>query len=73
VGEFERNLKMIDNVTKFQSVKLSDEVDFEARAVEADVKLAPVEEEARPREEREFGDRGDDGYEAGPDFDRGEE
>ncbi len=51
VGEFERNLKMIDTVTKFQSVKLADDVDFDARQVEADVKIAPVEDE-KPREER---------------------
>ncbi len=51
VGELERNLKMIDVVTKFQSVKLADGVDFEARQIEADVKVAPVEDE-KPREER---------------------
>jgi small subunit ribosomal protein S6 len=56
VGEFERNLRMIDVVTKFQSVKLSEDVDFESRQVEADVKVAPVEEE-KPREERTFGER----------------
>ncbi len=74
VGEFERNLKMIDSVTKFQSVKVADEVDFEARQVEADVKITPVEDEPRPREERsEFGERGEEGFEAGPEFERGEE
>ncbi len=52
VQEFERNLKMIDAVTRFQSVRLGDEVDLDARAVEADVKVAPVEEE-RAREEGE--------------------
>src|SRR5512138_3183106 len=52
VGEFERNLKMIDTVVKFQSVKLADDVDFDARQVEADVKIQPVEDEAKPREER---------------------
>src|SRR5574337_1998936 len=36
VTELERNLKMIDAVTRFQSVRLADEVDFDARAVEAD-------------------------------------
>jgi small subunit ribosomal protein S6 len=51
VGEFERNLKMIDVVTKFQSVKVADDVDFDARQVEADVKVAAVEDE-KPREER---------------------
>jgi small subunit ribosomal protein S6 len=51
VGELERNLKMLDSVSKFQSVKLADGVDFDARQVEADVKVAPVEED-KPREER---------------------
>ena len=51
VGELERNLKMIDSVTKFQSVKLADGIDFDSRQVEADVKVAPIEEE-KPREER---------------------
>ena len=63
VQEFERNLKMIDSVTKFESVRLADEVDFDARQVEADVKITPVEEEQRPRPE--FGERGDEGFEAG--------
>jgi small subunit ribosomal protein S6 len=58
VAELERNLKMIDTVSKFQSVRLADDVDFEARQVEQDVKAAPPEEESRPREERpEFGER----------------
>jgi small subunit ribosomal protein S6 len=62
VGELERNLKMLDVVTKFQSVKLADGVDFDARQVEADVKVAPVEDE-KPREERAEGsDEG--GFEA---------
>jgi small subunit ribosomal protein S6 len=73
VTEVERNLKMIDQVTKFQSIKLADGVDFEARQVEQDVKVQPVEEEQRPREERsEFGERSEDSFEA-PDLDRGEE
>jgi small subunit ribosomal protein S6 len=68
VAEVERNLKMIDTVTKFQSVRLADDVDFDARQVEQDVKMAPPEEDAaRPREERsgEFGDRAEgEGFEA---------
>ncbi len=56
VAEFERNLRMIDVVTKFQSVKLADGIDIDTRQVEADVKVAPVEEE-KPREERAFGER----------------
>jgi small subunit ribosomal protein S6 len=60
VAEFERNLKMIDVVAKFQSIKLADDVDMDARQVEQDVKVAPVEDEAAApkREEREFGERG---------------
>jgi small subunit ribosomal protein S6 len=64
VGEFERNLKMIDSVTKFQSVKLADGVDFDARQVEADVKIAPVEDEAKPREERGEFEPGAEPFEA---------
>jgi small subunit ribosomal protein S6 len=64
VAEFERNLRMVEQVTKFQSVRLADGVDFDARAVEADVKVQPVEEE-RPREERpEFGERPEEPFEA---------
>ncbi len=66
VGEFERNLRMIDTVTKFQSVKLGVDVDFESRQVEADVKITPVEDEAKPREERGEFTPGEDGFEAEP-------
>jgi small subunit ribosomal protein S6 len=72
VAEFERNLRMIDLVTKFQSVKIADDVDFDARQVEADIKVQPVEDETvKPREEREFGER-DEAFEAEP-IERGEE
>jgi small subunit ribosomal protein S6 len=64
VAELERNLKMIDTVTKFQSVKLADDVDFEARQVEADVKVAPVEDEQKPREERGEFEPGAEPFEA---------
>ena len=58
VTELERNLRMVDVVTKYQSIRLADGVDFDARKVEQDVKVAPVEDEARPREDRpEFGER----------------
>ena len=39
VAEFERNLRMTDDVLKYQSVKLADDVDAAARPVEPDVKL----------------------------------
>ncbi len=74
VREFERNLKMIDNVTKYQSIRLADEVDFDARQVETDVKAAPVEEEGRPREERsEFGERVEEVFGEAAEDERGEE
>ena len=63
VHEFERNLKMIDVVTKFQSVKVADEVDLDGRQVEADVKIQPVEEEPKPREERGDFAAGDESFE----------
>lgn len=39
VAEFERNLRMTDDVMKYQSVKIAEGIDASARAVEADVKL----------------------------------
>jgi small subunit ribosomal protein S6 len=66
VGELERNLKMIDSVTKFQSVKVADDVDFDARQVEPDVKVAPVEDEQKPREERGEFPPGEEPFEAEP-------
>lgn len=66
VTELERNLKMLDVVTKFQSVKVADDVDFDARQVEPDVKVQVVEEETKPREERgEFGP-GEESFDAEP-------
>jgi len=63
VSEFERNLKMMDQVTKFQSVRLADGVDFDARQVEQDVKVTAVEEETRPREDRsDYSERTDEAF-----------
>lgn len=58
VAEVERNLRMFDDVVRFQTIKLGDEVDANKPA-EQDVKLAgDVEQPDRPpREDR--GDRGD--------------
>ena len=39
VAEFERNLRMTDDVMKYQSVKIADNIEASTRAVEADVKL----------------------------------
>jgi small subunit ribosomal protein S6 len=66
VHEFERNLRMLDVITKFQSVRLGDDVDFEARQVEADVKIQPVEDEQKPREERGEFAPGEEPFEADP-------
>jgi small subunit ribosomal protein S6 len=71
VAEFERNLKMLDVVTKFQSVKLAEDVDFEARQVEQDVKITAPEDEAKPREERGEFTPGEEGF--GPDAPEGME
>jgi small subunit ribosomal protein S6 len=60
VAEFERNLRMTDDVMKYQSVKIADEVEAATRAVEADVKLPgdPETPERPPRESDEgFGYR----------------
>ena len=66
VAEFERNLKMLDVVSKFQSVKLADDVDFDSRQVEQDVKLQVVDEETKAGEERgEFGP-GEEPFEGEP-------
>ena len=67
VAEFERNLRMTDDVLKYQSVKLADDVDAAARQVEPDVKLPgdPEMPERMGREPeafgaQEFGGRRDD-------------
>ena len=65
VQELERNLKMIDGVSKFQSVRLADDVDFDARQVEPDVKIQAVEDEQKPREERGEFVPGEEPFEAG--------
>lgn len=58
VAEFERNLRMTDDVLKYQSVKLADDVDAAARQVEPDVKLPgdPEVPERVPREPEGFGE-----------------
>ncbi len=74
VAEFERNLRMTDDVLKYQSVKISENVDPNSRAVEADVKL-PGDPEVPDRVAREpegfgGGDRDDRGGGFGRDRDR---
>ena len=69
VAEFERNLRMTDDVLKYQSLKLSEDVDASTRAVEADVKLpGDPEMPDRPARDEGFGEgfreresAGDDG------------
>lgn len=61
VAELERNLRMFDNVVRYQTVKLGDEVDAN-KPVEQDVKLAgDVEQPDRPARDERGGDR-DGGY-----------
>ena len=48
VAEVERNLRNLDEVTRYLSVKIADEVDPESRPVLEDVKMAGDVEEARP-------------------------
>jgi len=49
VAEVERNLRNLDEVTRYLSVKLADEVDPESRPVLEDVKMAgDVDDNARP-------------------------
>ena len=57
VAEFERNLRMTDDVLKYQSLKLADAVDASKRAVEPDVKLPgdPEMPERMAREPEPFG------------------
>src|SRR3954470_6613056 len=57
VAEFERNLRMTDDVLKYQSVKLAEAVDPSTRAVEPDVKLPgdPEMPERTAREPEGFG------------------
>jgi small subunit ribosomal protein S6 len=55
VAEIERNLRNLDEVTRFISVKIAEEVDPESKPTQEDVKLAGDVEEvaARPGHERE--------------------
>ncbi len=48
VAEVERNLRNIDEVTRFQSIKLAHEVDPETRPVLEDVKMAGDVDDNRP-------------------------
>jgi small subunit ribosomal protein S6 len=57
VAEFERNLRMTDDVMKYQSVKLAAEVEAASRAVEPDVKL-PGDPEMPERPGRESDNEG---------------
>src|SRR5918998_4733348 len=48
VAEVERNLRNFDEVTRYLSVKIADEVDPESRPVLEDLKMAGDVEETRP-------------------------
>lgn len=49
VAEVERNLRNIDEVTRYLSVKLADEVDPETKPTLEDIKMAGDVEETRPQ------------------------
>lgn len=53
VAELERNLRNLEEVLKFQTVKISDAVDPETRPTEEDVVLEGDREEERPAREGE--------------------
>ena len=67
VAELERNLRMTDDVLKYQSVKIAENIEAAGRAVEADVKLPgdPETPERAPREEFGGGERGGFGDDRG--------
>ena len=62
VAEVERNLRNLDEVSRYISVKIADEVDPETRPVLEDLKLAGDVEETRPGAplERESSFRGEE-------------
>jgi small subunit ribosomal protein S6 len=61
VAEFERNLRMTDDVMKYQSVKIASEIEAATRAVEADVKL-PGDPEVPDRPGRDADEGGGFGF-----------
>ena len=74
VAEVERNLRNIDEVTRYLSVKIADEVDPESRPVLEDVKMAGDVEETRPgAAERESPFRSESADDVGDGEDEGSE
>ena len=55
VAEVERNLRNLDEVTRYISVKIAEEVDPETRPVLEDVKMSGDVEETRPQGEAREG------------------
>jgi len=69
VAEVERNLRNLDEVTRYISVKLAEEVDPETRPVLEDVRMSGDVEEARPAgEQREGGPFRPEGEEIPPEL-----
>lgn len=74
VAEVERNLRNFDEVTRYLSVKIADEVDPESRPVLEDLKMAGDVEETRPgAPERESPFRGGESDEGGEAEEEGSE
>lgn len=59
VAEVERNLSIVEDVTKYITTKIAEDIDPDTREVEEDVKLAGDSDE-RPRIERESSAEDDD-------------
>lgn len=68
VAEVERNLRNLDEVTRYISVKIAEEVDPETRPVLEDVKMGGDVEEARPQGDAREGGFRPEGEELPPEL-----
>jgi small subunit ribosomal protein S6 len=71
VAEVERNLRNFDEVTRFLSVKLAEDVDPETRPALEDLKVAGDADETRPVAATETRERGAEAEEAAGDTEEG--
>lgn len=53
VAEIERNLRNLDEVTRYLSVKIAEDVDPETRPTQEDIRMAGDVDDARPAPEKE--------------------
>ena len=73
VAEVERNLRNLDEVTRYLSVKIDEDVDPESRPVLEDVKLAGDVDDGRQTPERDLGGFRSDVEEVAPELEETEE